>query len=274
MAAEVTELFENRHEVIGESAEIPYGVLGAEDEAAVRAAAESEIPATMDSSGVTLALKSVELVEHLDVTTWRLRAKYRKSSWNWFSHLTPPDPRFSFDTSGGTQHITQSRETVNSYGPKKSDELGGAIGFDGKTVQGCDIVVPVYNWAETHYFEDADITSAYKQIIAGLTGKTNNASFKGFDEGEVLFLGATGSRQGDDDDDLWEITFRFAASPNETDLEVGDIAGIAKWGWEYLWVQYGDTEDAVANLLVKSPVAVYIERVYDAGDFSDLNIGT
>ncbi len=84
-----------------------------------------------------------------------------------------------------------------------------------------------------------------------------------------MFLGASGSLRSQED---WEITFRFAASPNVTGLVIGDIAGIDKKGWEYLWVRYADAEDQ--NVLVKKPIAVYVERVYEEGDFSLLGIGT
>lgn len=96
----------------------------------------------------------------------------------------------------------------------------------------------------------------------------NNAPFKGFAPGEVLFMGASGSQRGQDD---WEITFRFAASPNAVGLTVGDIVGIDKKGWEYLWVRYADAEDE--NTLVKQPIAAYVEKVYEEGDLSLLGIG-
>jgi len=48
--------------------------------------------------------------------------------------------------------------------------------------------------------------------------------------------------------------------PDVTGLSVGNIVGIAKKGWEYLWVRYQDAEDAAAKALVKKPVAVYVER--------------
>ena len=50
------------------------------------------------------------------------------------------------------------------------------------------------------------------------------------------------------------------------------IVGVDKKGWEYLWVRYADAEDQ--NVLVKKPIAVYVERVYEEGDFSLLGIGT
>lgn len=82
-------------------------------------------------------------------------------------------------------------------------------------------------------------------------------------------IGASGTKRGGGD---WEINYRFAASPNVTGLAVGDITGIAKKGWEYLWVRYSDSEDAVAKALVKKPVAVYIEQVYPYGDLGLLGI--
>jgi len=86
-----------------------------------------------------------------------------------------------------------------------------------------------------------------------------------FAEGEVLFLGASGSPRGDDS---WEITLRFAASPNATDIPVGGITVPGKKGWEYLWVQYKDAKDTNAKCIVKKPKRVIVDRVYDAGDFS------
>ena len=50
--------------------------------------------------------------------------------------------------------------------------------------------------------------------------------------------------------------------------------GIAKKGWEYMWVRYADSEDTVAKAIVKKPIAAYIERVYDEGNFAAMGIGT
>ena len=88
----------------------------------------------------------------------------------------------------------------------------------------------------------------------------------------MLFLGASGSRRGTGVDSDWEITFRFAASPNASGISVGPISGISKKGWEYLWVRYADAEDAGSQAIVKRPVAAYVERVYDQGNFSALGI--
>ena len=85
-----------------------------------------------------------------------------------------------------------------------------------------------------------------------------------------MFLGASGAKRGFED---WEITFRFAASPNVAGLQLGNIPGINKEGWHYLWVRFTDEVENVAKVLIKKPVAAYVERVYDYGDFSGLGIG-
>jgi hypothetical protein len=180
---------------------------------------------------------------------------------------------FAFDTGGGTQHVSQSIQTVQSYAPagKTAPDFKGAVGVTHDSVEGVDITVPVYNFTETHYLPGSQVTMGYRGDLFGLTGKVNDASFKGLDAGECLFLGASGSKRGGDD---WEITFRFAAGPNKTGLTIGDIVNIDKKGWEYLWVRYADAEDPAAKAIVKKPVAVYIEKVYEEGDFSSLGIGT
>jgi len=150
-------------------------------------------------------------------------------------------------------------------------DFAGALGVTHDNVEGVDITVPVYHFAETHYLDDAVVTPAYRGTLFGLTGKVNNASFKGLAAGECLFLGASGSKRGEDD---WEISFRFAGSPNRTDIQVGPITVASKKGWEYLWARYADEEDAGSSTLVKRPIAAYVEKVYENGDFSALGIGT
>ncbi len=41
-----------------------------------------------------------------------------------------------------------------------------------------------------------------------------------------------------------------------------------------MWVRYADSKDAAAKTIVKKPVAVYVEKVYEVDDFTQLGIGT
>jgi len=181
------------------------------------------------------------------------------------------DSSFSFDTGGGSQHITNSIQTVHSYPNPGAPSFDGAINVTDDGVQGVDITVPVYNFSETHILSDATVTTGYKYTLFSLTGKTNNDSFKGFAPGECLFLGAAGSKRGEGD---WEVHFKFAASLNANDITIGSITGIVKKGWEYLWVRYKDKKDSATNIPVKVPASVYVEQVYKEGNMANLEIGT
>ncbi len=185
------------------------------------------------------------------------------------------DWRWEFDTTGGTQKITQSKENVHNYAPsgKTAPDYHGAIGVTDDSVEGCEIVVPQFKWTETHQLDASEVTWDYSQTLYDLTGKTNADDFRGFSAGQVLFHGGKGS-QSAKNPDLVEMTFSFSASRDATDLQVGDIDSIAKKAWEYLWVRYGTVEDTDAKKLVKRPTSVHVERVYDSGDFSQLGIGS
>lgn len=256
----IVEKYDSREATVGidsPSVDLQFMVLGTEDDLEVRLLVESAIPAFYAG----LSFQSYH-ISHQGGGIWEASARYGRK-----------DPKetgassFSFDTGGGTVHITQSLGTVASYGTDAPD-FKGAVGVNSDSVEGTDITVPVYNFTETHYIPVALITNAYKGILFALTGRVNILPFRGFTAGEVLFLGASGSQRGQED---WEITYRFAASPNAINLTVGDITGIAKEGWQYLWVRYEDAEDE--HTLVKHPSAVYIEQVYLYGDFSLLGIG-
>ena len=269
MSITVTEKFESRRSTTGDnpSAELGYTVRGTEDDLAARTAVESASPTTYDN----LPRQAVA-VEPVGPDHWDATVRYAPNQIS-----SPPqtgDSVFNFDTGGGTQHITQSKATVGIYAAPGSTapSFQGAIGVTADSVNGVDITVPVYQFSETHYLPPEVVTESYKGTLFSLTGKVNNGSFRGFAAGELLFLGASGSRRGTGADDDWEITFRFAASPNVTGLAVGPISGINKKGWEYLWVRYADAEDTGSGTIVKRPIAAYVERVYDDGNFGGLGI--
>ena len=267
MSVTIDEKFDSRESTIGvrsPTVDLLYVVQGTDDDATVRATVEGAIPAIYAG----LVFQDYHLAPQ-GGGVWEVSVRYGK--------LEPKetgDSSFSFDTGGGTTHVTQSLQTVGRYAPagRFAPDFKGAIGVTHDSVEGTDITVPVYSFTETHYLPIAAVTGSYKAALFLLTGRVNAAPFKGFAAGEVLFLGASGSRRGTDPDDDWEITFRFAASPNETGLSVGSITGINKKGWEYLWVRYADAEDSGSGAIIKKPIAAYVERVYDQANFGALGI--
>jgi hypothetical protein len=265
----VTELHESRRTGTT-SAELIYIVTGTASDTDAKDALEAEAPATWDD--LTRTEVEVEPVRidtgDADSCIWRGTARYGQS---------PPteSSTYSFDTTGGNQHVTNSLATPGKYkvsaDPNDPPDFKGAVGVTENGVGGVDIVVPVFQFAETHYKPSAFVTVAYVQTLRDLTGTVNDDAFKGFAAGEVLFLGATGNKRGGGD---WAITYKFGVSPNRTNIEVGDITVASKKGWEYLWVFYRPKLDADAKIVVQRPVAAYVEKLYEEKDLSDLGIGT
>jgi hypothetical protein len=220
-------------------------------------------------------------LEYLGGDAWHVTVDYVKEGGADDDNQTSPLRRSrSFDTGGGTQHITQAIGTPQErrYGSNAPDQ-SGAIGVDGNSVQGVDIVVPALNWTETYDVPSVYVTTNYIKSLADITGTVNNAAFRGFPADEVLFVGASGAQDWDEEkgDGPWTLSFKFVQSPNAGSgstlpaLTIGSISGIQKRGHEYLWVRY---EDAVeSEVLIKNPRAVYVNPVYRRANFDGLGIG-
>lgn len=180
---------------------------------------------------------------------------------------------FSFDTTGGSQKITQSFRTVQKYAApgKTAPDFGGAIGVNNDSVEGCEIPTSAFKWTETHYIPIAAATMAYAEVLENLTGHRNAQPFRNRPAGAVIFEGAQGGKK---DSETAAITFHFKSGKHATGLQLGEITGIEKKAWDYLWVRYEDDEDTNAKTLVKKPVAAYVEEVTLEADFSQLGIGT
>ena len=244
------------------TAEFTYNILGTEDEAAAMSLLLGEAPVNITVDGFLLSHQVLE-VKHSSFNHWIGTCRLSRKAME--------EPLYQFETGGGSTHITHSISTVQRriVGGGTAPNFGGAIGWDGQRINGCDIISPVFSFSETHSFDSAFVDGAYRLALFRATGKTNNAAFKGFEAGEVLFLGASGTKRGDD---RWEISYRFAASENVTGLTVGGITGINKKGWEYLWVYFA--EDTSQSVLVKTPLVSHVEQVYHSHNFANIGIGT
>ena len=179
-------------------------------------------------------------------------------------------------TGGNTQHVNHSLETIQAkaaagYTAATTDHKQ-AIGVDGEgNVGGTDIVMRAFRFTISRLFSDDAFTAAYVTGVYGLTGCVNNngyqphAKLPTFAAGELLLEDFRFNQKGEDS---WEVQLNFAASPNVTDLTVGDISEIDKKGWEYLWFQFEKSQQN--NKGAARPVRAYVERVYPTGNFSGL----
>lgn len=225
--------------------------------------ASSELPANLgpEADGTVfrrIAFNTVPVSDTNDI--WDITVPYESQV---FTERT-----FAGSTSGGSFNITQGYG-VTSYAPPSgtAPNFQGAINVNEQGVQGVDVIVPQFEFSLTKTQENGFVSLAYTATLARMTGKTNNATFENFNAGELLFLGADFSQQSNGSATL---TYKFSASPNRTGITIGSITGIAKKGHEYLWVFY--RPNLSGNFLVRIPVAVYVHKVYEDGDFSTLGI--
>jgi len=181
------------------------------------------------------------------------------------------DWSWSFNTMGAREKMTASLETISRTARtgEVAANFQGLIGYDGKKASGVDVVVPKLEFEIVKRQANATLTTAYVKTLAGLTGRTNDATWNTWNAGELLFLGARGRQEAAADP---EVTYSFVASENITSLDVGGITVPAKSGHEFLWIYYRPEEDATAKALISTPYQVNVERVYQTADFDDLAI--
>jgi hypothetical protein len=264
---QIYEGFPSRESVAGgdsPSVVLNWVVLGSDDDILVKALVRTYTPAIYDG----LFLQNVRATPTAP-ETWSCQANYGPRK--------PPkenEYKFSFDTTGGRQKITQSLQTIARYAPsgKTAPDHKGAIGVTDHGVEGCEIVVPKFAWSETWQLPIADYGWGYSALLEAITGTVNAGVFRGKPAGQVLFHGARGSASTKDPT-LIEITYMFERSRDVAAQVIGDITGVNKGGWQYLWVHYTEEHDTTADALARRPDSAYVERVYDAADFSQLGIG-
>jgi hypothetical protein len=274
MSISVVEKFQSRPATGGENAQtdLIFILRGSDDEIALKGALVASTPINYDG----LRRKSWH-VEQVGNELWEGTVRYAPQDQ---VHSDVGVIKLSVDTTGGSTHITQSLETKHKYAPpgKVAPDFKGAIGVTHDNVEGVDIIIPVFKFTATKVFAPAGLPDL--GTLYDVTGKVNAGTFSvsdtvtgmtvALDECECLFNGAKIGEPRDDGN--VEISYDFAASPNVTGLTVGDIVGIDKKGWEYLWVRYADVDDLAANVLVKRPIAAYVEKVYELGDFAGLGL--
>lgn len=257
------------------SLEVPYALYGYTDAATAESALRAYLTANSKTQIRNARFSEIELTEQITDNDFFFKAIYDCSSSSESSDSTP-ESTFSFSTSGATRHIDRSILTRRIYYKNSSGQTqnyapsdGGPINVDdaGK-VNGLDINMPQYVFSETHYFKPSKVTTSFKLKLKNCTGKTNAGAFRGHNAGEVLFMGADGSRNGDGRDDYWQITYKFAAGENNEKATIGGITVEKQFAWDYVWVKWTDDVDETTGSIVKVPDQILIEQVYNSANFA------
>lgn len=243
------------------SIDIVYGLGVSEDDADV----DSTLQATISAFWNGLPYQSYHK-KHVGGGYWEATVHYGAKE-----PKKAGDQTFSFDTTGGTVKLTKSLGT-HRYTNTTPIENDGNINVqkDGN-VEGVEITIPKFAFNLGRIIADP-LPDDYVQALYDLTGKVNNAEVTldvqginlTFQPGEVLFKGATGEKRSIED---WRFSLHCDCSKNAAGLSFSDITGVAKKGWEYLWVQYRPT--AWFNPTPRAH-QVNVERVYETADLNPL----
>lgn len=179
-----------------------------------------------------------------------------------------------FDTTGGTQHLTQCVSQAG-YGGDGGPDICKArvVGLTRDGVEGVDIVIPKLEFVIPRVYPLEAIDGGFIRNLSRLTGKMNSDPYilagSFYDPGELLFLGASGRIVTKDGEQKWEIDYRFSASENRKNIiirEDPEIKVLDKKGHDYLWVLY--KKDEADNRFVEVPDLAFVSRVYEEAMFA------
>lgn len=223
-------------------------------------------------------------IGRLTETEWRGVAQYGMLEITGVreSPLAAGEAEFSLDTTGGTKKVVQYLDQPRSFAPsgKTAPDFKGLINVTKDGVDGVEIGDGVDKITITRVFERSQVPVDYFDRGRRLRYHVNNAYVTlnidgyafNFAPGELLFLGwnCSYSRASK----AWRISYYFAGNANESGLKAGDIDGIDKLGWEYIWfATVEETDDtAVPKRKIKKPIAAYVGPVYGYGDLNQLAI--
>ena len=250
------------------SIEVQYLVFGVASEEEALTAVYGKAPA----SSKNLPLESIEIDSRETEDTFRVNAIYREEEVFADDEGGDDDetPTESFDCGGGTKHLLYSYAQKKAYGDK---DAGGAIGWNGKSGDDCEIAgvdVPTAQLRETYtkQMKISKLTTAYKRKVAALVGKVNSSSFKGWNAGEIMFLGMSYSTPAKKAKKV-TVTFNFAIQPNETGVKIAGKS-VSKKGFEYVWaISKTVASSGSPKLEVEG---IYVDQVCEYASFSGLGL--
>jgi len=238
-----------------------YTAAGSTDRLFVHGYAINATPAVVSSPFGTLHRQDVKIAP-TGYDTWSVDVPFAKKK-NETGEYT-----LSFDTTGGTVHLTTSKETIGQYPIGAAPDFKQSIGVKKDAVDGADIIIPSLKLTVSFKHKFGVITLPQIKQISAITGTVNSTTFLTFAPGEVLFTGATGS-EGTDSDTT--VQYSYVMSENAVGLAFGDVAGVAKKGHELAWIKFTDAVDAgPPKRPIKKPQFVYVERVYESTDFATI----
>lgn len=261
------------------TATVTYIVEGTEDDITACTSAYEFAPDEFSE----IPKKSASVAERLTENVWKIEVNYgsESKSSSGDSGSEDDEATMNFDCSAGTKHMTQAIEQTCVYagsGESKdsSDEASAVpIGWNGKDgseseAAGVDVSIGELRETYTKTMSKSKVTgTSWKRKVAELVGKVNSGSFKGWNAGEVMFLGCSYSAPSKGSKKV-SVSFHFAIRLNESKATVAGQNIGSKKGFEYLWAL---TDDEVRDGERKRKVRkIYKAVVCETDGFGGLGI--
>lgn len=257
-----------------DSIEQTYLVVGIDDEFAARQLVMERAAESFEGCKRT----NIELDRHEGKALY-FRVTYAMESGSGSSTEEDEEETVSFDLAQSS--INQKQAFAQKKYGSDAPDAGLAIGWNGKSGDACEIAgveIPVSSikksYTKTMSFSKLNV--AWERKVAQMFGKVNAKAWKGYQPGEVLFLGCTYSGVNSRKT-VFNVTFNFAISFNETDVLIGkDQKGkdikVDKMGWEYVWNITKSAYNASNTPPVMKIMGVYVSTVYRVADFKALGV--
>ncbi len=231
-----------------------------------------EAPASYEG----LSKKSIKFDGYDDDRNAEFTVSYQRSSGSESTSDNPEDvmTEVGFSTGGGTKHIVFALKPRVVSGD--NNFCGNLIGWNGKKgveaeYAGTDVPDSNSQLTLTVTKKMSELGNAWQRNVDAATGKVNANKFRGYEPGEVLFVGV--SFTGTEKSDSVKVTYNFSIRLNETDVPVatdenGNVITVSKKGFEYAWVapKYN------SKLRRDVPSLVRVDKVLEEVDFSKLGI--
>jgi len=160
--------------------------------------------------------------------------------------------------------------------------IGTAINKNGEKVDGASIWVKRRSLRITKYYDPEDADQDWLDMIDDLAATVNDAEWQGYDEGEVLFLGATVREVNDE---MTQIDYQFIMNKNIEDQEetilsvspgsgqvVFNTATVDKEGWQHRGYVHGSVVDKLDKKKYHGIFTINVDTVYDKEDFDQFEL--
>lgn len=216
-------------------------------------------PQKLDSNDPTLSIWSLQVI-YVDLASKNSGA------------LPPRDePEYELSIMTQTEHIDRAISQQN-YPSASATEVGDIIGLtDEGDIDGVDIFTPKPKYTEVK--SRTSLSTNYKRVLNEAVGKVNDAPWKDWFAGEVLFLGAVARRKGTDP---WRISYEFAISFDYTfsvSLSDGSTPEVTKGGWQYFWSRFVQVSNEAETEVNRQRKSIHLATVYQSYDFAKLGLG-